>query len=643
MPREPTQIEKVAVRMAENNRTRGYRANDPYGRARSTAAQPAGDPLAELARLIGQQNETVPPSRQESSRQESSRQDAVPPSRQESVQPSRQSGQSVARDPQDPYGFRRALMADIAPKSKPTPSQESYGAAAPQAGYPDTQSGYPNADYPDAYNDQQNAYGAQNAHNAYDQNAYDQNAYGDAQYDPRYDTNTQYPNAQYSDPNYGHYAPSQDDSRYADSNYRDQRYQDQRDSDPRYAGYDANAGYPAGQGYADPNAAPYGYAQDQGQYADQAGYSQAGHSQQAGYSQYADGQQGYSDPSYNQGGYAQPGYAPSGYGQQAYDDTSYGQMPQAVTRPIGDEPPSRRRGGMVTVLAILALAVVGTASAFGYRAMFGTSGTAVPPPVIQADTNPSKVVPATDPNAKPIQDRVGAQAEKIVPREEKPIELRDTARAGTPRVVFPNLAGQGPAANVAPPGAASAPAPSEPKRIRTVTIKPDQGNEAPAPAPRSAQTRSGAPTTVDDILNGAPSQTAPSSNGPLALSPTTQPQAHTPPPAQPQQRQAARTTSSGSPFPAPITTGTSGAAAAGAYAVQVTSQRTEADAQASYRSLQQQFPSVLGSKQPVIRRADLGAKGTYYRAQVPFGTQGEASEFCSSLKSAGGQCVVQRN
>ena len=102
---------------------------------------------------------------------------------------------------------------------------------------------------------------------------------------------------------------------------------------------------------------------------------------------------------------------------------------------------------------------------------------------------------------------------------------------------------------------------------------------------------------------------------------------------------------SGSPFPAPISGGgnSSSSPAVGAYAVQVTSQRSEADARSSYRSLQQQFPSVLGSRQPVIRRADLGNKGTYYRAQIQFGTQSEASAFCSSLKAAGGQCVVQRN
>jgi cell division septation protein DedD len=82
----------------------------------------------------------------------------------------------------------------------------------------------------------------------------------------------------------------------------------------------------------------------------------------------------------------------------------------------------------------------------------------------------------------------------------------------------------------------------------------------------------------------------------------------------------------------------------GGYVVQVSSQRNEADAQASFRALQGKFPSVLGSRAPLIKRADLGAKGVYYRAMVgPFGSSEEASHFCGNLKSAGGQCVIQRN
>jgi cell division septation protein DedD len=95
---------------------------------------------------------------------------------------------------------------------------------------------------------------------------------------------------------------------------------------------------------------------------------------------------------------------------------------------------------------------------------------------------------------------------------------------------------------------------------------------------------------------------------------------------------------------APVQIAPRAPAAGGGYLVQVSSQRNEADAQASYKALQGKFPSVLGSHSPVIKRADLGEKGVYYRAMVgPFGSPDEASQFCGSLKTAGGQCVVQRN
>jgi len=78
--------------------------------------------------------------------------------------------------------------------------------------------------------------------------------------------------------------------------------------------------------------------------------------------------------------------------------------------------------------------------------------------------------------------------------------------------------------------------------------------------------------------------------------------------------------------------------------VQVSSQRSEAEAQAAFRDLQAKYPSQLGSRQAVIHKVDLGAKGTYYRAMIgPFANSSEAGELCSSLKAAGGQCLVQRN
>src|ERR1700751_5038261 len=74
------------------------------------------------------------------------------------------------------------------------------------------------------------------------------------------------------------------------------------------------------------------------------------------------------------GGY-EPEYAQYG----AEDQNFYDDVP----------PPSRRRMGIMAVAGIFVLAVIGTAGAFGYRAVFGSSGSSAPPPGIKADTAPS--------------------------------------------------------------------------------------------------------------------------------------------------------------------------------------------------------------------------------------------------------------
>jgi hypothetical protein len=88
-----------------------------------------------------------------------------------------------------------------------------------------------------------------------------------------------------------------------------------------------------------------------------------------------------------------------------------------------DLPPPRRRVAVVAVTAIFGLAVVGTAGAFGYRTLFGHSGTRVPP-VIAADKTPLKIVPNNvSAESKKVADRVTDPAEKVVPREEKPVDV----------------------------------------------------------------------------------------------------------------------------------------------------------------------------------------------------------------------------
>ena len=82
----------------------------------------------------------------------------------------------------------------------------------------------------------------------------------------------------------------------------------------------------------------------------------------------------------------------------------------------------------------------------------------------------------------------------------------------------------------------------------------------------------------------------------------------------------------------------------GGYAVQVTSERSESGAQAAFRVLQAKYPIQLRGRHPIIRRADLGAAGTYYRALVgPLRSAEEAKRLCSGLKAAGADCIIQKN
>jgi hypothetical protein len=337
-----------------------------------------------------------------------------------------------------------------------------------------------------------------------------------------------------------------------------------------------------------------------------------------------------------------------------YDDALYGQLPSAPSLPqeAGYEDPyayqddyaaetedqsrKSRRGGMITVAVVLALAVVGTGAAFAYRTYVGSARSGEPP-IIKADPGPNKVIPpsqSADTSGKLIQDRMaGGSTEKLVSREEAPI---DPSKSG-PRVVFPPLN-----QNANPPSTASV-APNtkplagtgngtlggdEPRKIRTFAVRGDQPDPAATPVakPAAAPTRPPAAAVASNANASA--------NAPLSLSP----QAAPPAPADTHTR-VASTSSAPQQIAPPAASG-----GGGNYLVQVSSQRNEADAQASFRSLQGKFPSVLGSRAPLIKRADLGDKGVYYRAMVgPFGSPDEASQFCGNLKSAGGQCVVQRN
>jgi hypothetical protein len=313
----------------------------------------------------------------------------------------------------------------------------------------------------------------------------------------------------------------------------------------------------------------------------------------------------------------------------AYNDEDY------------DDPPRRARSGssLVTAVILIGCAMLGTAGAYGYRTYNSGSTQA---PVITADSAPTKIVPAEQRSSR-SQDRVATQGndERLVSREEQPVALQPPGSSGVPRVVFPSPTTTG---TTQPPGssAQASAGNTEPKRVKTVPIRPEGGdtsgrpfNDEPARTAAVPPSRT-APQTV-------PAQRAPTRDQPLSLDPVQEPprqqQRAAAPPAQreaPAQREPAAPRVAAVPPNA-------GSGASGGFVVQVSSQRSEADAQASYRALQGKY-SQLKAHQPLIRRADLGQKGVYYRAMVgPFESGDEAVRFCNDLKQAGGQCIIHRN
>ena len=79
------------------------------------------------------------------------------------------------------------------------------------------------------------------------------------------------------------------------------------------------------------------------------------------------------------------------------------------------------------------------------------------------------------------------------------------------------------------------------------------------------------------------------------------------------------------------------------YMVQVAAARSRGLARGSYSELQNTFPDLLGARDSLILRADLGKKGIFYRVNVAgFSGIAAATDFCNELKFRGQDCFVRK-
>ena len=291
--------------------------------------------------------------------------------------------------------------------------------------------------------------------------------------------------------------------------------------------------------------------------------------------------------------------------------------------------------------AVLGLAVLGTAGAFAYRAMFGGSMLPSLPPIIKAEDGPNKIVP----NAGNLDGAAANQAdatsagsgEKLVSREEKPVDVPapvtrrrgwfrpsrfsrlqlparrarrlrsagDAERARRPLAQAPAAPRAGASLPCGAHGCLTAPAvPAGRTRRLSALTGAEEGPYRHHPA-RSAGAAP-MPAAADAAVAAPPGARG---RGAAAALRRRRPDQRGPGRRQcpASNRSAAGRCGAARAGPHPHRAGAPGraspaaasepaAAAGGGYAVQVTSQRSEAEAQAAFRALQAKYPDQLGGR-----------------------------------------------
>ncbi|PTM42670.1 SPOR domain-containing protein [Bosea sp. 124] len=374
------------------------------------------------------------------------------------------------------------------------------------------------------------------------------------------------------------------------------------------------------------------------------------------------------------------------YDEQAQYDAQHPDAALPAYEEMPDLEPRRSRKGLYVAAALVVVGVVGVGAAMSLR------GTATrsdgQPPTIAADTGPTKVQPvnpggAEIPNQnKQIYERAGetpAAPTKVVSREEQPVDVQQAARSLPARVVLPGP-GSGvattPAANPlsqAPASIARDPVPSEPaltpvppvpglgepRRVRTVSIRPD-GTPAPPANSTASYTNGTLPLATGSAPPARPGAIAPTESTATTATAQPRPRPATPPAPEVAKVQERATT------PAPATTPTAplrianAAPAAqtpaapapataairsgsGDFVVQLGAPGSESEARATFAALQRKYPGQLGGQAPIVRKTELAGGKTVFRLRVGPYSRDDATTMCTQLQAAGGQCFIAKN
>jgi hypothetical protein len=271
----------------------------------------------------------------------------------------------------------------------------------------------------------------------------------------------------------------------------------------------------------------------------------------------------------------------------------------------------------VAVVAVLASSLL----AWGFAKRGGVIG-GREIAVINAPDGPAKVPPAANadasvdkPEAAVLDRHESAPVKRVVSHQEQAVEPKVESRANY------NGAGQ----NDGDGGQASAG--PQPKRIKTVSVRPDGSLIANAEVPPAVEKAAGA-----------------SSRDPAAKHASTTPATPARPSATPRvdktakpkstQRAAAVEPAAEEKAPAPAQK-----VEKGGFAVQFGAAATEAEAHALVSKVATKYGAQLGGHKPTFKVAKVGDK-TVYRVRASGMSKESATSVCGNVKSSGGSCFV---
>ena len=311
-----------------------------------------------------------------------------------------------------------------------------------------------------------------------------------------------------------------------------------------------------------------------------------------------------------------------------------------------ERPGQSRKRTLVVLAAVVALTGGGLAATFLVRGSGAhsatTSGTA---PTILADTAPIKVQPPETTNAATGGDGTTALLEKsasdnvanakVVNAQERPVDLDQLPKTQQPAADTNNAGGAQQAASPFP----------EPRKVKTILIRPDGTVVGEAPAQQAVATNSVTPGVVMPTAASPTSAAKPTPPAATEQAPTPKPTtpkattraAVTPKPATTTPAAKPKPTETAAADTAPVAA--SAAAAGGTFAVQLAAPPSEDEAKSTVSRLQKKFADSLSRYKPAIRKASSGSKSVY-RVRIENLSQDDAKALCSKLQAGGGSCFV---